>query len=188
MKKTISIFAVAALLFATAVSCERESLVPVENDPEEHLADDGAEAVPGGMVRLSFAVSTERDSGEADTRTSWDGTELSWSESDEIRILWGEGAEDYRDVEVAGGKVTLELAAETLDNIDDFYAVYPPSADYTFSASAGTLSVRIGREQSGEFKDANIMAAKTAKSELALHFKNMTSIVKFSTAAWGSTS
>ena len=137
------------------------------------------------MIRLDFALSHENDSAPAaeapalpDSKTSWDGTNHSWDSGDQIRIIWGEGDSDYVDATVTNGSVSAVVA-----DADYYYAVYPTTATYTYTAAEGKISVSFGREQSGTFADANIMAAKTSKAAASFNFKNMTSILKFSTGA-----
>ncbi len=193
MKKFyLILLGVATLSFAT-LSCTKEAVDPSQQeqtqkeDPQkedptsENPADEDDTPVPEGMVRLTFGVSHEGDApaneGD-DTKTYWDGTTHGWSDDDEIRIIWGEGDSDYKDAKVVGGKVTA-----TVGEAEYYYAVYPTTATYTFTAAEGKISVSFGRNQSGTFKDANIMAAKTSKAAASFNFKNMTSILKFTTAA-----
>ena len=189
MKKFyLILMGVAVLSFAT-LSCSKEALDPSQqeqNQKEETVKEEpsGDTPVPEGMIRLTFGVSQEGDASANegdDTKTFWDGTTHGWSEGDQIRIIFGEGdveGTDYKDAEVVGGKVIADVPVR-----DDYYAVYPTTATYTFTATEGKISVSFGRNQGGTFKDANIMVAKTSKDAAHFSFKNMTSILKFTTAA-----
>ena len=193
MKKIyLVLMGVAALSFAT-LSCSKEAVDPSQqeqNQKEETVKDEPAKEdpsgdtpVPEGMVRLTFGVSQEGDASANegdDTKTTWNGSTHGWSEGDQIRIIVGEGNvenTDYVDAKVVDGKVTADVP-----NADYYYAVYPNTATYTFTKDEGKISVSFGRNQSGTFEDANIMAAKTSKAAASFNFKNMTSILKFTTA------
>ncbi len=198
MKKFyLILLGVATLSFAT-LSCTKEAADPSQQEqtqkedpqkedstPENPTGEDDT-PVPEGMVRLTFGVSQEGDAPAnepetADSKTSLDGSNHVWSDDDEIRIIVGEGdveGTDYVDAPVVDGKVTA-----VVPEADYYYAVYPTTATYTFTKDEGKISVSFGRNQSGTFKDANIMAAKTSKDDVSFNFKNMTSILKFTTAA-----
>lgn len=180
MKKFYMLFIGAAILGSATVSCNKiDPVVPDDPVKEEDVNEGNENQTPAdGTVLLTFSVSQEGDANDESTKTSWDGATHAWSAGDQIRIIWGEGESDYVDAEVVDGKVSATVA-----DADYYYAVYPTSADYTFTAAEGKISVSFGRNQSGSFADANIMAAKTSKSAAAFSFKNMTSILKFSTGA-----
>lgn len=202
MKKIVSIFTVAALFFAAAVSCEKETGAPAGEKQEENVTPedptdpDGPgqtgedENLPDGMIRLTFTVSSENDApadpaGAPASRTTWDGSTQSWSAGDHIRIMWNTGTSathvedtDYVDVEVVDNAVTA-----VVPDADYYYAVYPTTAAYEFDKESGKVTITIPRYQTGSFADANIMAAKTGKAEASFAFKNMTSILKFSTGS-----
>ena len=192
MKKIyLVLMGVAALSFAT-LSCSKEAVDPSQqeqNQKEETVKDEPAKEdpsgdtpVPEGMIRLTFGVSQEGDASANegdDTKTTWDGTTHGWSEGDQIRIIVGEGnveGTDYVDAEVVDGKVTAVVPDAAY-----YYAVYPTTATYTFTAAEGKITITIPRYQKGTFSEANIMAAKTSKAAATLNFKNMTSIVKLTT-------
>lgn len=192
MKKIyLVLMGVAALSFAT-LSCSKEAVDPSQqeqNQKEETVKDEPAKEdpsgdtpVPEGMIRLTFGVSQEggvsANEGD-DTKTTWDGSTHGWSDDDKIRIIVGEGdveGTDYVDAEVVDGKVTA-----VVPDAPYYYAVYPTTATYTFTAAEGKITITIPRYQKGTFSEANIMAAKTSKEAATLNFKNMTSIVKLTT-------
>lgn len=202
MKKIFSIFIIASLVCAAVVSCSKELADPndkpvkvnpgEEENPGEEGQGEGEQNIPEGMIRLTFSVSSENDTpaepsaAADDTKTSWDKTNgHQWSEGDQIRIIWNDGASngqtegvDYAIATVNAGSVSANVV-----DADYYYAVYPADATYTLSLSEGKIEVEFGRNQSGSFSDANIMAAKTSKADASLSFKNMTSILKFSTGA-----
>lgn len=180
MKKFVYLFVGMALISAAALSCSKEiddptepSVVPEEQtDPQENTGETD-ETLPEGKIRIDFSVSSE-----GETKTTWDGTTHAWATGDQIRIIWGEGAEDFVDAEVKDGKVSA-----TVSDADYYYAVYPTTATYALDLAKGKVTITIPRYQTGAFADANIMAAKTAKADANLQFKNMTSIIKFTTGS-----
>lgn len=195
MKKFyLILLGVATLSFAT-LSCTKEAADPSQQEqsqkeenpkedttPENPTGEDDT-PVPEGMVRLTFGVSHEGDAPATepeteDSKTSWDGTTHAWSEGDQVRIIWGEGDSDYIDAVVVDGKVTATVA-----DAEYYYAVYPTTATYALDLANGKLTITVPRYQTGSFSDANIMAAKTAKAAANLEFKNMTSIIKFTTGS-----
>ena len=152
----------AALAAATlAFSCVEEA------DPQTGNEADGSAVHDGPMTTIVFNV------GDLETRTSYDKTNgHQWSDGDQIRIIWGEAAEESVAATVVGGKVSA-----TVGDVDTYYAVYPEDVEYTLAD--GQLSVTIPLAQEGTFKSANIMAAKTGADEKVFTFRNLTHIFKF---------
>lgn len=160
MKK---IFKLIAALAATTVafSCMEEA------NPENQYTSTGGCAYEGPMTTIEFALE------ELETKTAWDGENHTWSEGDQIKIIWGSETDACVVADVVEGKVTAEVGvAET------YYAVYPAETAYLLEGDA--FSVTIPKVQDGSFKQANIMAAKTTAAEKTLAFKNLTHIIKFS--------
>ena len=197
MKKFyLILLGVATLSFAT-LSCSKEAADPSQQEqsqkeenpkedttPENPTGEDDT-PVPEGMVRLTFGVSHEGDAPATepeteDSKTSWDGSTHAWSEGDRIRILWGTGDSDYKDVEIVENKVTLDIKEAVLDEIEFFYAVYPAELSSDFVLNDGTIDFCVRRYQDGTFASANKMVARAAKTSAILAFKNVTHIVKFS--------
>lgn len=175
MKKFVYLFVGMALISAAALSCSKEiddptepSVVPEEQtDPQENTGETD-ETLPEGKIRIDFSVSSE-----GETKTTWNGTTHAWANGDQIRIIWGEGANDYVDAEVINDKVSA-----VVDDAEYYYGVYPVSGAFALRAG-GTIDFGIPIQQSGSFADANMMAAKTAKADAAFNFKNLTHIFKF---------
>lgn len=165
MKK---IFRLIAALAATTVafSCMEEA------NPE--TPETGKTNYDGPMTTIEFTID------ELETKTAWDGENHTWSEGDQIKIIWMDAEGKTGDVpaEVVEGKVTA-----TVGVADTYYAVYPETTAYTLAVAEGQtepqFSVTIPKIQDGSFREANIMAAKTAASEKVLAFKNLTHIFKF---------
>ena len=196
MKKFYLILMAVTALSLVTLSCTKELADPSQQEQiqkeetvkEEPAKEDpsGDTPVPEGMIRITFGVSQEGDASANegdDTKTTWDGSTHGWSDDDKIRIIVGEGdveGTDYVDAKVVNGKVTA-----VVPEADYYYAVYPTTATYALDLenglANGKVTITIPRYQTGAFADANIMAAKTAKADANLQFKNMTSIIKFTT-------
>ncbi len=179
MKKVLLLALAASAAAFVVTSCDKTSLIddPVPQEQDVVNPDDSENPgtdVPEGMVRLTFGVTAE---GEG-TKTQWNGTTHSWSNGDQIRILWGAGDNDFVDAPVVDGKVSA-----TVGVADNYYAVYPTTANYALDLTAGSVTITIPRFQTGKFEDADIMVAKTAADSPVLNFKSMTNIIKFTTGS-----
>ena len=164
MKKIFRLFA--AFAAATmAFSCMEEA------NPESGTQNGGSN-YDGPMVTLTFSV-------DQLTKTSYDKENgHQWSEGDQIKIIWGAEDNAYTVADVVNGKVSAQVGVA-----DAYYAVYPETTAYTFTAPEGSeeaqLTVAIPQTQDGSFKQANLMAAKTAANERCFAFRNLTHIIKF---------
>jgi len=191
MKKLYILFTAAAFTAAACTSnleIDTPDVTPEDNTPE--VVDPDNDGTNDGLVPLTFSIAAEGMTKTTIGGNKTDGYTVSWATGDKVRIVWNDGSksaqtagEDYyiADVNAKTGEVAGYIPAGSADD-DVFYAVYPETADYTLLED-GTLTITIPREQSGTFKDANIMVAKTTKGEAHLAFKNMTSIISFSTSA-----
>ena len=117
MKKFyLILMGVAVLSFAT-LSCSKEAVDPSQQEQnqkeetaKENPTSEGSSdetPVPEGMIRLTFGVSQEGDAPAADgedTKTSWDGATHTWSDGDQIRIIFGEGDVEGTDYMGRGGR------------------------------------------------------------------------------------
>ena len=190
MKKLYILFTAAAFTAAACTSnleIDTPDVTPEDNTPE--VVDPDNDGTTDGLVPLTFSIAAEGMTKTTIGGNKDDGYTVSWATGDKVRIVWNDGSkssqtagEDYyiADVNAENDAVAGYIPAGSADD-DVFYAVYPETADYTLKD--GTLTITIPREQSGTFKDANIMVAKTTKAQAHLAFKNMTSIISFSTSA-----
>jgi len=164
MKKIFRLFAAFAAT-TMAFSCMEEA------NPETGVQNGGSK-YEGPMTTITFAVE------ELETKTSWDGENHTWSDGDQIKIVYGTEDNAFTVAEVVNGKVTA-----TVGDVDTYYAVYPETTVYTLAVPEGgaeaQLSIVIPQTQDGSFKQANIMAAKTTKTDAMFAFKNLTHIFKF---------
>ena len=164
MKKIFRLFAAFAAT-TMAFSCMEEA------NPEAGVQNGGSK-FEGPMVTLTFSV-------DELTKTSYDKENgHQWSEGDQIKIVYGTEDDAFTVAEVVNGAVTAEVG-----DVDTYYAVYPETTTYTLAVPEGEteaqLSIVIPQTQDGSFKQANIMAAKTSKTDAMFAFKNLTHIFKF---------
>ena len=183
MKKITALLIIASFALVAMVSCSKEEMAN-PNDPAQQQENPGQEepgeepVIPEGMILLNFSISSENDApvdSADETKTSWNGTTHAWSEGDQIRIIWGEGdveGTDYAIAEIVNGQVSAVVG-----DADYYYAVYPATAKYAYTAAEGKISVMFERGQSGSFSDANIMAAKTSRASASFNFKDRKSVV-----------
>lgn len=168
MKKIFRLFAALAAT-TMAFSCMEEA------NPETGTQNGGSK-YEGPMTTITFAVE------ELETKTAWDGENHTWSDGDQIKIVYGTEDNAYTVAEVVNGTVTAEVG-----DVDTYYAVYPATAEHMFSTPADAteerFSVRIPRNQDGTFETANLMSAETTKEKLSFDFKNLTHIIKFNLTA-----
>lgn len=164
MKKIFRLFAALAAT-TMAFSCMEEA------NPETGTQNGGSK-YEGPMTTITFAVE------ELETKTSWDGDNHTWSDGDQIKIVYGTEDNAFTVAEVVNGTVTAEVG-----DVDTYYAVYPETTVYTLAVpevgAEAQLSIVIPQTQDGSFKQANIMAAKTTKTDAMFAFKNLTHIFKF---------
>ncbi len=164
MKKIFRLFAAFAAT-TMAFSCMEEA------NPEAGVQNGGSK-FEGPMITLTFSV-------DALTKTSYDSQNgHQWSEGDQIKIVYGTEDDAFTVADVVDGMVTA-----TVGDVDTYYAVYPETTTYTLAVPEGEteaqLSIVIPQTQDGSFKQANIMAAKTEKTDAMFAFKNLTHIFKF---------
>ena len=164
MKKIFRLFAAFAAT-TVAFSCMEEA------NPEAGVQNGGSK-FEGPMVTLTFSV-------DELTKTSYDKENgHQWSEGDQIKIVYGTEDDAFTVADVVNGTVTA-----TVGDVDTYYAVYPETTTYTLAVPEGEteaqLSIVIPQTQDGSFKQANIMAAKTEKTDAMFAFKNLTHIFKF---------
>lgn len=164
MKKIFRLFAAFAAT-TMAFSCMEEA------NPETGVQNGGSK-YEGPMTTITFAVE------ELETKTAWDGENHTWSDGDQIKIVYGTEDNAFEIATISDGKVTA-----TVGDVDTYYAVYPETTVYTLAVPEGgteaQLSIVIPQTQDGSFKQANIMAAKTTKTDAMFAFKNLTHIFKF---------
>ena len=164
MKKIFRLFAAFAAT-TMAFSCMEEA------NPETGTQNGGSK-YEGPMTTIEFTVN------ELETKTAWDGENHTWSDGDQIKIVYGTEDDAFTVAEVVDGAVTA-----TVGDVDTYYAMYPATAEHRFDTPADAtepkFSVRIPRNQDGSFEMANLMSAQTTKEALSLDFKNLTHIIKF---------
>lgn len=98
-----------------------------------------------------------------------------WNEGDEIKVVYGEGTEDYAVAQAQSSGQSTTFSISVPEDATTLYAVYPADACQSFSD--GELVVNVPSVQDGAFASANIAVAKTTVAEHQLEFKNVVSYV-----------
>ena len=172
--KSLKLVAAAAVALA-ALACNKEQALPEEvaggtetQTPQNGQSEEAG--IPEGYVRLTFTT-------PADTKTALDKESgaVSWSENDQIKICWEGGSAISEEVVISDGiaRFTADVSAAA----EDLYAVYPSSIEAF--VSDGSFNVDIPQSQTGRFADADIIVAKTTKTELTYAFHHAVSLVRF---------
>ena len=163
--KALKLFAAVAVALAT-LACNKEQATPDEAlEPQTEQI-----SAPEGYVRLTFTTPVE-------TKTSVDKESgvVSWSEGDKIKICWEGGSSVSDEVVISGG--VARFTANVSEAAEDLYAVYPSGT--SASVAEGAFKVDIPQSQSGRFADADIIVAKTTKTDLTYAFHHAVSLVRF---------
>ena len=104
MKKIFRLFAAFAAT-TVAFSCMEEA------NPETGTQNGGSK-YEGPMTTITFAVE------ELETKTAWDGENHTWSDGDQIKIVYGTEDDAFTVADVIDGTVTA-----TVGDVDTYYAV-----------------------------------------------------------------
>ena len=137
------------------------------------------------MVQLSFEA--VQDNGGADTRSHLQPTkEVYWDENDQITVFSKNTGYSF---ETRRGGETVNFVGTVYVEDGTYYALYPYNGSATFDGT--TIKTTLQAEQvvdddleSGSTcsfaKGANITVASTLAEDMALSFKNVCGLIKFS--------
>ena len=177
--KMMKFFLLAAAAVA-AISCAKE-LSPIENEtpaPEVEL------------VPMTFTAS--HDAGEdAETKVAYEDGATVWKVGDMIKVIASDGtATDFKAVEVTNGGKTATFEGLSVENANEYYAVYPASAykgtpEYVTDAAGGKLVVEVPQVQqavAGTFHPSAILCIANTKGTDFM-FKHSCAFLKFNIAA-----
>lgn len=111
------------------------------------------------------------------TKTSLgDDWSVSWCEGDLVKIIWN-GGEAVCEAVLKEGKAYFSAV---VDEVSEYYAVYPASVPASVSAD-GRLSITLPASQTGKFEDCAVIMAQTTRKALNFgRFKSAVSMVRFS--------
>ena len=176
--KMMKFFLLAAAAVA-AISCAKE-LSPIENEtpaPEVEL------------VPMTFTAS--HDAGDdAETKVAYEGGATVWKLGDKIKVIASDGtATDFKAVEVTNGGKTATFEGLSVENANEYYAVYPASAykgtpAYVTDANGGKLVVHVPEVQqavAGTFHESAILCIANTKGNV-FQFKHSCAFLKFNLA------
>lgn len=154
------------------ISCSKEN--PGPQDPDDQIPQVNPPAE--GYVWYTFQA-------DASTKTSIDGETVKWAEGDRIKVIYGEGSEDFAISEEAvldAGALSASFKValpETLAEDAKVYALYPSGAEGSLAGS--TLSVVIPNAQTADFENADLIAASSTLSSLTFAFKQICGLISF---------
>lgn len=160
MKKLFVMLSAAILSFA---ACQDEIAPVMDNADTPEVKD--------YPVEMTFTAVSE-----IGTKTTLNGTSVSWEANDRIKVLWGDNKSNV--AETSEGGATAAFSTRVDEGVSEFWAAYP-YAEST-ALSEGNLVVEIPAEQGGKFADANYAVAKTTES--VFHFKHLVGLVEVSTS------
>ena len=176
--KIMKFFVLAAAAVA-AISCAKE-LSPIENEnptPEVEL------------VPMTFTAS--HDAGDdAETKVAYENGATVWKVGDMIKVIASDGtATDFKAVEVTNGGKTATFEGLSVENANEYYAVYPASAykgtpEYVTDANGGKLVVHVPEVQqavAGTFHESAILCVANTKGNV-FQFKHSCAFLKFNLA------
>lgn len=154
------------------VSCMEE--IAVENEMM-----DGTQQTPDTECPVyTDSITVVAYSGQ--TKTQREGTEITWTEGDRIKVYFDGGSAESLPAVISGEGTTASFTIpleEPLAEDAKMYAVYPSTA--SASLEEGTFKVTIPAEQSAVFKNADILAATTTAGAASLHFQHVAGLVSF---------
>ncbi len=154
------------------VSCMEE--IAVENEMM-----DGTQQTPDAECPVyTDSITLVAFSGE--TKTQREGTEITWTEGDRIKVYFDGGSAESLPAVISGEGTTASFTIpleKPLTEDAKIYAVYPSTA--SASLEEGTFKVTIPAEQSAVFKNADILAATTTAGAASLHFQHVAGLVSF---------
>lgn len=181
MNNTFRFMAVLATAAAVLASCAKAEI----DSPAGENAD-GSNVYQGPVKTLTFiaqtgAPQTKTSLGNVVTDTDGNKTQpVLWDEKDNIKIMFMVDGTEYSVTATAksvDGSSAVFEAEVPESGVENYYAVYPATVEATVNAD-GSFKVTIP-EETGTFKSANIMVAKTSATGLLLSFKHAVGIVKF---------
>ena len=166
-KKILSAAFVAVMM---VVSCGKES--PVTNGSQS----ENQTAVPSGeLVPYTFTA----DAAQTKTTLGNDGI-VTWNETDAIKVYYNGGSSESTAIEIAENGLSAiftVMLPENMDADEKLYAVYPAEAEASLSGS--TLNIGVPVEQTGAFKDVNIVAAAATAGNRTFAFRQVLSFINF---------
>ena len=176
MRKIFLCFAAIAL--PIAFSCTKDTFSG-KTEEEGTVIDKPS----GGLVYSQDLVSMTFTA-DLGTKTTLNGTAVSWAEGDEIEIYWGTESGDHTTATAVITDGKARFSAE-VGETGPYYAVYPAStaAEFMPAASAEenpTFKIVVPQQQSGKFEDVAIVTSYTTAEQLNFgEFKSAVSLVKF---------
>ena len=176
--KIMKFFLLAAAAVA-AISCAKELAPEVNETPAPEVE----------LVPMTFTAS--HDAGDdAETKVAYEEGATVWKVGDMIKVIASDGtATDFKAVEVTNGGKTATFEGLSVENANEYYAVYPASAykgtpEYVTDANGGKLVVHVPEVQqavAGTFHESAILCIANTKGNV-FQFKHSCAFLKFNLA------
>ena len=176
--KIMKFFLLAAAAVA-AISCAKELAPKVNETPAPEVE----------LVPMTFTAS--HDAGDdAETKVAYEEGATVWKVGDMIKVIASDGtATDFKAVEVTNGGKTATFEGLSVENANEYYAVYPASAykgtpEYVTDANGGKLVVHVPEVQqavAGTFHESAILCIANTKGNV-FQFKHSCAFLKFNLA------
>ena len=174
--KMMKYFLLAAAAVA-AISCVKENLTIENENPAPEVE----------LVPMTFTATA--DAGE-DSKVAYENGMTVWQIGDMIKVIASDGtATNFTATEVTNGGMTAKFEGLTVENANEYYAVYPASAykgtpEYVTDAVGGKLVVEVPHVQqavAGTFHPAAILCIANTKGS-DFKFKHSCAFLKFNIA------
>ena len=178
--KMMKFFLLAAAAVA-AISCSKENL-PVENEKPAPTPE--VELVP-----MTFTASSDA-AVDVESKVALDNGATVWQVGDLIKVIASNGtATDFKATEVTNGGKTATFEGLSVENANEYYAVYPASAykgtpEYVTDPNGGKLVVQVPEVQqavAGTFHPSAILCIANTKGN-TFQFKHSCAFLKFNLA------
>ena len=176
MKKIITFAAIAIL---ASVACTKEQTLE-QLDPAQINPQTQTDALADGFAWYEFQAGIG-------TRTARNGEKVLWSAGDRIKVIYGEGNDDFAlseevvpgaDASSASFKVALPAS---LSDDATVYAVYPSGTEASMGGSG--INVVVPTEQNAGFESADIVVAASKVSSRTFSFKQVCGLISFEISA-----
>ena len=158
-------FTFLAISLIAAAGCENKISPEVSPAPETPVVPN----TPGYEIVKTFIGNSTQ------CKTSLNDETVLWESGDAIKVLWGENSSNKAVGRPYGYNGSAEFTT-TVGDADAYYGVYPYDALSTLNG--GKLQVTIPAQQTGLFKESNIIVAK-ADEDNVMNFKHVLSYIEF---------
>ena len=155
-------FTFLAISLIAAVGCENQ-INPEDSTPVEPT-------YPEYQLEKTFV-----GNGAENGKTSLNDVSVLWESGDAIKVLWGNNLSNKAIGRPYGSNKSAEFTT-SVEEADAYYGVYPYDAQSSLNGEV--LQVTVPAQQTGLFKDSNIIVAKADENDV-MDFKHVLSYIEF---------